>query len=105
MADAKMIQVEVACAHPDLQIIIPLEVPETTTLEQAIIRSGIQERFPDINIATAEVGIFGRLSTRSARLRPGDRIEIYRPLIADPKRVRRQRAAEGRRLRKGTPKE
>lgn len=105
MADVKMIQVEVACACPDLQIIIPLEVPETTTLEQAIIRSRIQERFPEINIATAEVGIFGKLSTRSACLRPGDRIEIYRHLIADPKRVRRQRATEGKRLRKGTTKE
>lgn len=105
MADVKMIQVEVACARPDLQIIIPLEVPETATLEQALNLSRIQERFPEINIATAEAGIFGRLSTRSARLRPGDRIEIYRPLIADPKRVRRQRATEGKRLRKGTGNE
>lgn len=101
MADVKMIKVEVAYARPDLQIIIPVEVPETATLEQALIWSRIQERCPEINSATAEVGIFGRLSTLSARLRPGDRIEIYRPLIANPKRVRKQRATAGTRTRKG----
>ncbi len=93
--------VEVAYATPNRQIIIPLEVPEGATLEQAIIQSRIQEQFPDIQPATAKVGIFGKLSKLSATVRAGDRVEIYRPLIADPKAVRKQRAAEGKRMRKG----
>jgi putative ubiquitin-RnfH superfamily antitoxin RatB of RatAB toxin-antitoxin module len=101
MADVKMIQVEVAYARPDAQLIVPVEVPEGATLEQAIELSRIQERFPEIDAATAKLGIFGKLSKPGATLRPGDRVEIYRPLIADPKAVRKQRAAEGKRMGKG----
>ena len=97
MGDAKIIQVEVAYARPDEQIIIPVEVPEGTTLAQAIALSRIQERFPEIDLTTAKVGIFSKLSKPSATLRAGDRVEIYRPLIADPKAVRKQRAAEVKR--------
>lgn len=89
MADAKKIRVEVAYARPDRQVIIPVEVPEDATLEQALILSRIQERCPEIDLVTAEVGIFAKLSKLSSRLRPGDRIEIYRPLIADPKLARK----------------
>lgn len=107
MADANpanttaTVRVEVAYAGPDRQVIIPLEVAEGATLEQAILQSQIQEQFPEIQPATAKVGIFGKLSKLSATVRPGDRIEIYRPLLADPKAVRKQRAAEGKRMRKG----
>lgn len=107
MADANpaatpvTVRVEVAYARPDRQIIVPVDVPEGTTLEQAILQSQIQEQFPEIQPATAKVGIFGKLSKLSATVRPGDRIEIYRPLLADPKAVRKQRAAEGKRMRKG----
>jgi hypothetical protein len=97
MVGAKIIQVEVAYARPDEQIIIPVEVPEGTTLAQAILLSRIQERFPEIDLTTAKVGIFSKLSKPSAILRAGDRVEIYRPLIADPKAVRKQRATEGKR--------
>ena len=93
--------IEVAYATPSQQVIIPLAIPEGATLEQAIIQSRIQEQFPEIEPATAKVGIFGKLSKLSATVRAGDRIEIYRPLIADPKAVRKQRAAEGKRMRKG----
>lgn len=95
------IRVEVAYARPDEQLIVPVEVPEGATLEQAILLAKIQERFPEIQLETAKVGVFGKLSKLSATVRAGDRVEIYRPLLADPKAVRKQRAAEGKRMRKG----
>lgn len=95
------IRVEIAYARPDEQAIVLIEVPEGTTLEQAILRSRIQERFPEIQLQTAKVGVFGKLSKLSAAVRAGDRVEIYRPLLADPKEVRKKRAAEGKRMRKG----
>ncbi|HRD67925.1 MAG TPA: RnfH family protein [Candidatus Competibacter sp.] len=95
------IRVEVAYARPDEQTIISLEVPEGTTLEHAIVQSRIQERFPEIQLQTAKVGVFGKMSKLSAITQPGDRVEIYRPLLADPKEVRKRRAADGKRMRKG----
>ena len=95
------IAVEIAYARPDEQVIIPIDVPEGSTLEQAIIQSRIQERFSDIDLQTAKVGVFGKLAKLTATVRPGDRVEIYRPLLADPKEVRKKRAAEGKRMRKG----
>jgi putative ubiquitin-RnfH superfamily antitoxin RatB of RatAB toxin-antitoxin module len=95
------IRVEVAYARPEQQALIPVEVPEGATLEQAIVQSRIQEQFPEIQLQTAKVGVFGKLGKLSAILRAGDRVEIYRPLLADPKEVRKQRAAEGKRTRKG----
>lgn len=96
-----MIDVEVAYARPDAQLILKVRVPQQATLEQAVRESGILERFPDIDLATSQVGIFGKLNKPNASLRNGDRIEIYRPLIADPKEVRKQRAAAGKRMKKG----
>jgi len=87
-----MICVEVAYALPDEQVIIPIDIPEGATLEQAIAVSRIQDRFPEIDLTTAKVGIFGKLSHLSTQLRAGDRVEIYRPLLADPKAVRKKRA-------------
>ena len=101
MEDAKTIRVEVAYARPDEQAVIPVDVPADATLEQAIGLSRIRERFPEIELDSAKVGVFGKLSSLSATLHPGDRVEIYRPLIADPKAVRKQRAAEGKRMKKG----
>ena len=95
------IQVEIAYARPDAQAILAVEVPAGATLEQAILESHILERFPEIQLPTAKVGVFGKLSKLSAAVRPGDRVEIYRPLLADPKEVRKKRAAEGKRTRKG----
>ena len=102
MADVNStIRVEVAYARPDQQIIIPVELPAGATLEQAIIQSRILEQFPELDLKTAKVGVFGKLGKPAAILRHGDRVEIYRPLIADPKAVRQQRAAEGKRMGKG----
>ena len=95
------IRVEVAYAQPERQVIIPVDLPEGATLEQAIVQARIQEQFPDIQLQTAKVGVFGKLSKLSAIARAGDRIEIYRPLLADPKEVRKKRAAEGKRMRRG----
>lgn len=96
MAAAEVIHVEVAWALPERQLILPLEVPAGTTLRGAIARSGILERFPAIDLERSRVGIWSRLATPEEILRDGDRVEIYRPLIADPKEVRRQRAAAGK---------
>lgn len=100
MGNADSIQVEVAYARPGEQLILSLEVPLGTTLEQAVLFSGIGERFAEIDLANAEVGIFGRLSKRDVVLRPGDRVEIYRPLLADPKEIRKRRAAQGKRMKR-----
>ena len=96
-----LIRAEVAYARPDVQVIIAVEIPEGATVEQVIIQSRIQERFPEIDLKTAKVGVFGKLGKLSSTVRPGDRVEIYRPLLADPKAVRKKRAAEGKRMRKG----
>jgi len=100
MQNEKKIVVEVAYAQPDVQIIIPLDVEPGTTVEQAVELSGIREQFPEIQ-AQAKIGIFGKLTKKTETLRDGDRVEIYRPLIADPKEVRRRRAAEGKKTKKG----
>lgn len=93
--------VEVAYALPKEQIIIPVKISEGATAEEAIKASGILAKFPDINLEENKIGIFGKLSKLDAALRDLDRVEIYRPLIADPKEVRRQRAAEGKVMKKG----
>ena len=101
MADADVIAVEVAYARPDEQLILEVEVAAGSTLLQAVEKSGILERFPEINPAAMKVGIFGKLKKPDQVLQAGDRVEIYRPLIADPKQVRKQRAAEGKQMKKG----
>lgn len=101
MANADRIAVEVAYARPDEQIIIPLEIEAGATIEQAIQCSGVLTRFPEIDLAVNKVGVFSKLGKLDAVLRAGDRVEIYRALIADPKEVRKQRAAEGKKMKKG----
>lgn len=93
MADANMMAVEVAYARPDKQVILRISVLKNATLEAAIRASGILEEFPEIDLSQNKVGIFGKLAKPNSALRPGDRIEIYRPLVADPKQARRERAA------------
>ena len=101
MAKVETITVEVAYARPDEQMILTVEVGAGVTLRQAIEQSGIMEYFTDIDLDQAKVGIFGKLKKLDETLRPGDRVEIYRPLIADPKEVRKQRAAAGKAMKKG----
>lgn len=93
--------VEVAYARPDKQVILETKVPQGATVAEAIRRSGILEQFPEIDLAVNKVGIFGKLAKLDTPLRERDRVEIYRALIADPKAVRQQRAAEGKRMKKG----
>lgn len=93
--------VEVAYALPGEQLIIPIKVQDGITAEEAIIASGIMAKFPDIDLNVNKVGVFGKLTKLDTKLRHLDRVEIYRALIADPKEVRKQRAADGRVMKKG----
>ena len=98
MVDANgWIEVEVAYAWPDRQALLQVSVPPDASVREAIDASGILTQFPEIDLGTSRVGVFSRLTTLDAPLRPGDRVEIYRPLIADPKQVRRERARRERR--------
>jgi len=99
--DEKSIMVEVAFAKPDEQVIISVSVPEGTKVIDAIMQSGILDRFPQINLEKDKIGIFSKICKKDAVLREKDRIEIYRPLIADPKEMRKLRAAQGKAMRKG----
>lgn len=95
------ITVEVAYALPDEQLIIPIKVQDGITAEEAIKASGIMGKFADIDLSINKIGIFGKLTKLDTKLRHLDRVEIYRPLIADPKEVRKQRAADGKAMKKG----
>lgn len=99
--DEDEILVEVAYAKPEVQVIIPLYVKNGTTLEQAIKQSGVLDDFPEIDLDKNKLGIFSKISPKNTVLREKDRIEIYRPLIADPKEVRKRRAKEGKAMKKG----
>ncbi len=101
MESPELIPVEVAYALPEHQTIIGLNVPQGTTVREAVERSGILEQFPEIDPDKNKMGIFGKLAKADASLRAKDRVEIYRPLIADPKEVRKRRAAEGKKMKKG----
>jgi uncharacterized protein len=98
---AESIRIEVAYAKPERQDIVRLTLPAGSTISQAIEASGLLQRYPEIDLAKTKVGIFGKLSRIDSALRERDRVEIYRPLIADPKEVRKQRAAEGKVMKKG----
>ncbi len=87
-------QVAVAYSEPAQQIWLRIEVPEDATLEQAIIKSGILRQFPAIDLTERQVGIFGKLAKLDAPLKPGDRVEIYRAIIADPATVPRRQMAD-----------
>lgn len=90
------IKVEVAFALPKKQKIVELNVPEGSTVQSALDLSNMSSIFPELDLTTADVGIFGKSVKRSQQLRPGDRVEIYRPLIADPKEVRKARAEKSK---------
>jgi putative ubiquitin-RnfH superfamily antitoxin RatB of RatAB toxin-antitoxin module len=96
------IRIEVVYALPQRQERVPVEMPEGSTLIQAVEASGLLAKYPDIDPSKNKFGIFAKLSKPDAALRDRDRIEIYRPLIADPKEVRKKRAAEGKAMKKGT---
>jgi putative ubiquitin-RnfH superfamily antitoxin RatB of RatAB toxin-antitoxin module len=101
MDPAETLTVEVAYALPQRQLILALQVVPGTTAEQAIHASGILGQFPDIDLDNNKVGIFGKPCKLTDTLHDGDRVEIYRSLIADPKEIRKQRAAKGKEMKKG----
>ena len=88
----ELIDIEVVYGLPNKQVLLSLKVPAGTNIEAAIKQSGIVKHFPEIIPSEAVVGIFSKPSKLSDILRSGDRIEIYRPLIADPKEMRKLRA-------------
>ena len=94
------ITVEVAYVLPTEQTILPLEIACGTTIGEVIEKSGILARFPRINLTTARVGVFGTLRGLTDTVDAGDRVEIYRELMVDPKQTRRERAAQARRAGK-----
>lgn len=96
-----LITVEVAYALPDQQVILGLRVPTGTTAVDAIKASGILNQFPEIDLERNQVGVFGKLVKADHALRQADRVEIYRPLTADPKERRRQRVAAEKKNRRG----
>ena len=91
--------VEVAYALPDKQSLISLEIEDGSTLKEAIEASGILESFEQIDLTKDRVGIFSKFATLDTVLREKDRVEIYRPLIADPKKARKERVAEVKAMR------
>ena len=95
------IQVEVAYARLDAQALLAVTGDPGMTVGEAIERSGLLARFPEIDLAINKVGIFGKLAKLDQPLVSGDRVEIYRPLIADPTAQRQKRAAAGKAMRKG----
>jgi putative ubiquitin-RnfH superfamily antitoxin RatB of RatAB toxin-antitoxin module len=93
--DNKNIVVEVVYALADKQKLLRLSLPYGTTVRQAAEQSGMAAHFPDLDLSTSPLGIFGKAVAKPQErvLEDGERVEIYRPLIADPKEVRKQRAA------------
>ena len=94
MATAELIDVAVVYALPSEQRLSTVRVPSGSTVARALRDSGILERFPEIDVKRAKLGVFGRRVSPEDVLRDGDRIEIYRELIADPKSARRKRVQQ-----------
>ncbi len=95
-AAARTVRVTVCYARPDSVFLKTLDVPEGTTIAAAIVGSGLQQAFPEVDPSTMRVGIYGKLKTPETLLREGDRVEVYRPLTADPKQARRRRVQKTR---------
>lgn len=91
-----MINIEVVFALPTTATSLSIEVPQGTTAEQGVIQSGIIEKCPEIDRTALTLGVWNRTVKANYELKEGDRIEIYRPLIADPKDARRKRAEKAK---------
>ena len=101
MENAETMPVTVIYALADKQVVLALDVVADATIAAVITQSGILEKFPEIELGKNKVGVFGKLGKLTDTLHAGDRVEIYRPLIADPKQVRKKRAAQGKVMKKG----
>lgn len=97
----QQIGIEVVYALPERQTLVPLRVAAGTTAIEAVSLSGLLQLYPQIDAANLKLGIFSKAVKPDTVLRDRDRVEIYRPLQADPKEVRRQRAAAGKAMKKG----
>ncbi len=95
------ILIEVAYATPEKQIILECRIEPGTAARDVVGLSAIDQHFPEIDPENCDMGVFGKAIAANYELQDGDRIEIYRPLIADPKEIRRQRAAQGLQMKKG----
>ncbi|PTQ91142.1 RnfH family protein [Agitococcus lubricus] len=96
-----LVEVEVAYALPHKQLILTIQVPEGTSLYDAVVQSRMVEHFPDLDLSQASLGVFGKLekSPKTRAVCAGERIEIYRPLLTDPKEARKARAAKAQEAR------
>ena len=92
---SRLIRCEVVFATADKQVLLSLQVPAGTTAIEAVRQSGIESEFPDHDITQPDLGVFAQPVEHDYLVEDGDRLEIYRPLLADPKEVRRLLAAEG----------
>lgn len=90
--DLNVLQVQICYAKPGMQILHDLRVAPGTTIQQAIVQSGILQQIPEIDLSTHGIGIYSKPKTLDTPLRNHDRVEIYRPLLIDPKESRRRRA-------------
>ena len=95
------INIEVVYALPDEQTLLKKAVPAGATVMEGLLASGLLGKYSGLDLAAHKLGIFGKLTKPDTVLRDRDRIEIYRPLLADPKEVRRRRAEEGKVMKKG----
>lgn len=96
-----LISIEVVYALPQKQEMFTVKLPEGATVREAVEACGVLQKYPEIDLTKNKLGVFAKLTKPDGVLRDRDRVEIYRPLIADPKEVRKQRAAEGKIMKKG----
>lgn len=94
MAEPETIKVEVVYAMPDNQLVLPVSLTEGATVTEALTASGLANRVPGLDLATTKVGVFGKVAKSDHVLRDGDRVEVYRPLIADPKAAKKKKPAK-----------
>lgn len=101
MAESESLSIEIVYALPRRQELVHLQLSAGSTVQQAIEASGLMQKYSEIDLKRNKVGVFGKLTKLDAPLRDRDRVEIYRPLLADPKEVRKKRADEGKAMKKG----
>jgi len=89
-----MLEIEIVYGLADRQVLKSMTVVEGTTVREAALKSGLEVEFPELDLQQAPLGIFGKVVKDETMLRDGDRIEVYRPLLIDPKEARRKRAGQ-----------
>jgi len=105
MENNNNIRIEVSYATPTEQVIIPVDMPSSATVQESIEKSNVLKRFPEIDLSKMKVGIFSKAVKLTDSLRAGDRIEIYRPLLGDPKEIRKRVAEKKKAAKEAEAKE